>query len=287
MFVIKTIGHLISIRSVSILIILLCVGILFGCSGGDINGPQFNISTDGFNIKDPEFTVEDTYKYEFPVENHIRLKVEAINGEVVVTGQEDADQVMVTAYLSVSSDSLADAESHLSDLDILVTDSTNQILIQTVPPENINGHKYRVEYDIIVPNKFEVVTSQTNGTTAILDIQNSVEVENINGDVLLYDIVGGVTADVENGGIEGTATLPLNESIHLSVDNGRLQLRIPKSTSAEFSATVDGTGEITVFNLDITDSLVLSKSHTGTLGNGQGSIVLSTVNGNIDVIGFD
>lgn len=82
-------------------------------------------------------------------------------------------------------------------------------------------------------------------------------------------------------------TLPLNESIDLSVTNGGLQLHIPTSTSAEFSASLDGTGEITVSNLNITDYLVLSQSHTGTLGNGEGSIVLSTVNGNIEVIGFD
>lgn len=191
MFVIKTITTLTSIRSAFILIILLFAGVLFSCSGGDVNGPQLNISTDVFDISDPDFTVKETLIYEFPVENHIRVNVEAINGEIVVTGQEDANQVMVTAYLSVSSNSQADAESHLADLDILVTDSTNEISIQTVQPENINGRKYRVEYDIIVPHNFEVVTSQTNGTIAILDIQNRVEVANVNGDVALYDIVGG------------------------------------------------------------------------------------------------
>jgi hypothetical protein len=131
------------------------------------------------------------------------------------------------------------------------------------------------------------VTSQTNGTIAILDIQNSVEVSNKNGDVFLYGIAGGIIADVENGGIEGTVVLPFNESIDLSVNNGGLELSIPKSTSAEFSATVDGIGEIIVSTLNITDSLITSKSHTGILGNGEGSIVLRTVNGDIEVIGFD
>jgi hypothetical protein len=288
MFAIKTIINLISVRSVSILIISLCVGILLSCSTGDVSSPELNISGGGFKPSDPEFTVEKTFDDDFPVENHIRVNVEAINGEVVVTGQSDAKNVMITAYLYVSSDSQEDAELHLDDLDILVTDGTNEILIQTVQPEeNFNGRQYLVEYDIIVPKSFEVVTSQTNGTIAIFDIQNSVEVSNKNGDVLLSGIVGGVTADVENGGIEGTVVLPLNETIDLSVNNGGLELSIPTSTSAEFSATVDGIGEIIVSDLDITDSLSTSKSLTGTLGNGEGSIALSTVNGNIEVIGFD
>jgi hypothetical protein len=287
MFAIKTIINLISIRSVSILIMLLCAGILLSCSSGDVGSPDFNFSTGGFTISDPDFTAKKTFQENFPVENHIRVNVEAINGEVMVTGQSDADHVTVTAHLYVSSDTREDAELHLDDLDILVTDGTNEILIQTVQPEYINGRKYLVEYDIIVPDSFEVVTSQTNGTIAILDIQNSVEVSNKNGDVLLSGIVGGIIADVENGGIEGTVVLPFNETIDLSVKNGGLELSIPTSTSAEFSASVDGVGEIIVSDLDIIDPVRTSKSLSGTLGNGEGSIALRTVNGNIEVIGFD
>jgi hypothetical protein len=253
-----------------------------------VGSPEVNISAGGFKPSDPEFTVEKTFEDEFPVENQITVNVEAINGDVVVTGQADAKRVIVTAQLYVSSDSPEDAELHLEDLDILVTVSTNEFLIQTVQPEeNFNGRQYFVEYDIIVPNSFEVVTTQTNGTTAIFDIQNNVEISNENGDVLLLGVVGGVTADVENGRIEGTVVLPVNETIDLSVVNGGLELSIPTSTSAEFSATVNGIGEIIVSYLDIMDSLSTGKSLTGTLGNGEGSIALSTVNGNIEVIGFD
>jgi osmotically-inducible protein OsmY len=284
---IKTINNLISVRLVSNLIISLCVGILLSCSGGDVSGPEINFSGGGFKDNDPEFTADKTIVDEIPVENHNRIIVEAINGEVVITGQSDAQNVTITAHLYVSSDSQEDADLHLDDLDILVTDSINEILIQTVQPQNINGRTYLVEYDIIVPNSFEVETSQANGTIAILDIQNSVEVSNKNGDVLLSGIVGGIIADVENGSIDGTVVLPLNETIDLSVNNGGLELSIPTSTSAEFSATVHGTGEIIVSDLDLTDPLSTSKSLTGTLGDGESSIVLSTVNGNIEVIGFD
>jgi len=280
---IKSTINLISVRSVTILIILLCVGILLGC--GDVSGPELHVSAAGFKFIDSKFTVDKTFADDFPVENHIRVNVEAINGEVVVTGQSGANHVTVTAHLYVGSDTQEDAELHLDDLDVLVTDDTNEILIQTVQPVNLNGRKYRVEYDIIVPNSFEVVTSQTNGSIAILDIQNSVEVSNKNGNVFLSGIVGGVTADVENGGIEGTVVLPVNETIDFSVNNGGLELSIPTATSAEISATVNGIGQIIVSNLDIT--LSTSRSLTGTLGNGEGSISLSTVNGTIEIIGFE
>lgn len=286
MIAINTIINLISVRSVSILITFLCVGILFSCSGG-VSGPKINFSGAVFNSSDPDFTVKKTFEDDFPVENHIRVNVEAINGEVVVTGQSDAKSVMITAQLYVSSYNREDAELHIEDLDIVVTNDTDEILIQTVQPENINGRKYLVEYDIIVPDTFEVVTSQVNGTIAILDIQNSVEVSNENGDVLLQGIVAGITADVENGGIEASVILPINETIDLSIKNGGLVLSIPTSTSAEFSAYVAGTGTIIVSDLDINDFLSISKSLTGTFGNGEGSVLISTVDGSIEIIGFN
>ena len=61
MIAIKTIINLISVRSVSILMTFLCVGILLSCSGS-VSGPEFNISADGFNISDPDFRVQEKNK---------------------------------------------------------------------------------------------------------------------------------------------------------------------------------------------------------------------------------
>ena len=283
----KTANPFMPVRLLSIVMLALCVALFASCSGGDINGPQYSFSTDGCIIGDPDFTANKTYINDIPVEGRDRVTVEAINGEVVVTGREDVNRVMVTARLFVSSDSLQDAQSQLDTLDVRVTVGANEILIQTVQPETINGCTHRVEYDINVPDSLEVVTTQTNGTVAVLDIQNRVEVSNENGNVSLFGIVGGILADVENGLIESTAVLPLNETIDLSTQNGGIVLSIPTSTAAEFAATVNGIGTVSVSNLTMTDSAGTGKWQTGTLGSGQGSLVLSTVNGNIEVIGFN
>ena len=284
---IKKLNNLISVRPLSILIIPLCFGLLLSCSGGDVNGPEFNISADGFKFNDQDFTAGKIFIDDLEVDNHIKVTVAAVNGEVAVTGQSGAQQVKVTAHVYVTSDSQEDARLHLDDLDILVTDDANEILIQTVPPQNINGREYRVEYDIIVPDSFVVEASQVNGSIAILDIQNNIDVSNENGDVSLFGVTGGVTAYVENGRIEGSVVLPVNEGIDLSVINGGLELSIPKSTSAVFSATVDTNGEIMVSDLEFAESTHTPMALTGTLGNGEGFVVLSTVNGNIEIMGFD
>lgn len=76
----------------------------------------------------------------------------------------------------------------------------------------------------------------------ILDIQNSVDVINVNGDIRLIDIVGGVAADVVNGSINAIVTLPVHATIDLIAENGSIELRIPRPTSAVMDAfVVNGT----------------------------------------------
>lgn len=285
MFTIRTFINSLSTRSVSILLTFICIGLLMGCTG-DISGPNINFSADGFKVSDPEFTMQKTFETEILVESHSSVNIAAINGEVMVTGNSDAETVVVVAHLIVGSDSQADADRHIDDLEVLVTNSANEILIQTVQPQNTGGREHNVEYDIIVPSDFAVTTTQVNGSIDIVDIENSVDVWNTNGDVLLSDIVGGVAADVVNGSIAATVTLPVHETIDLTTDNGSIELRIPHSTSAVLGASVV-IGAIITSNLEFADLVQTSHTLTGTLDNGEGVIELWAGNGNINVIGFN
>jgi hypothetical protein len=249
--------------------------------------PGFGFPRGFFPNQRPEFVVGQTYEADFPVDGHDGLNVEAMNGEVTIRGQEDTDSVLVTAYLTVGADSEEDAEMYMEDLDILVTDNANEILIQTIQPEDFKGRSYKIQYDIIVPSDFEVTASQDNGRITIRDIENNVDVWNGNGYILLSDIAGGITAGVDNGRIKGVMVQPDNKTIDLSTTNGGIELHISStSTSAEISATVVN-GNIRVSNLDISDVVKRKKRLTGVIGDGEGVIELNTVNGHIAVIGFD
>lgn len=67
--------------------------------------------------------------------------------------------------------------------------------------------------------------------------------------------------------------------------NGNLVLDIPESTSAQFAAQVVH-GSIGTSNLVLHDVETSPTTLTGTLGAGQGSIDLRTVNGGITAPGF-
>ena len=64
-----------------------------------------------------------------------------------------------------------------------------------------------------------------------------------------------------------------------------IDLSIPQTTSAQFSATL-ATGSITLTNLILSNDTVTPGSRSGTLGSGDGTIDLDVVNGTIVVRGF-
>ena len=285
MFTIRTFINSLPTRSASIILVFVCIGLSMGCTG-DISGPEINFSADGFKFNDHEFSMQKTFETEVPVESHNSVNIVAINGEVVVTGRRNVDVVVVTAHLIVESDSQADADRHIHDLEILVNDSADEIIIQTVQPKNTDLRQYLVEYDIIVPIDFAVKTTQVNGSIDMVDIENSVDVLNVNGDIRLSGIVGGVVADVVNGNIAATVTLPVHETIDLVTDNGSIELRIPRSTSAVLGTSVVN-GAIHTSNLEFADLVQTGHSLTGTLGNGEGVIELWVGNGDISVLGLN
>lgn len=252
-----------------------------------LNWPGFGFPGKFFLNLQPGFTVGQTFEASIPIDSHTRLILEGVNGEMVIRGQNDRNSIAVIAYLTVGSDSEVDAKMHMDDLDILVTDDSDGILIETVQPENIEGRSYKVEYDIIVPSEFEVMSSQDNGRISIYNIENNIDVWNGNGSILFSDITGDITAGVENGNIKGVMLQPYDKKMDMFTTNGSIELRISSIfTSAELFTTVVN-GDIRVSNLDISEVVKGDKELNGVIGDGEGTIELNTVNGNITVIGFN
>jgi DUF4097 and DUF4098 domain-containing protein YvlB len=262
---------------------------LFAACGG-VSGGDFTINTGNwpwFWPSKANFIVDRDFSKNVPVAGHSRIRLDAVNGEIAITGRPGATSVKVTAEMRVGSNvSRLDAETGLNQLGVLVADRSDEIFVQTLQPKNMDGRKYVVNYTITVPSHLAVDVTQVNGHVTVLDIESSLFVEVANGNVYLSDIFGVATVSVDIGSIDGTVTLPPGGEIMLSTVNGDIDLRIPASTSAELSALV-GIGAITWDNLDLLSTVHTNQSLTGTLGDGTGLIDLETRNGNIDVTGFD
>ena len=119
---------------------------------------------------------------------------------------------------------------------------------------------------------------------AVEAIENHVSVEHANGNVRLGHIVGNASVQVINGSIDSDVTLPRDGTIKLTTSNGNIDLAIPTSTSATLAASVIN-GLIRTSNLALQQQSDSPRSLDGTLGDGEGAIELTTLNGNISVTG--
>jgi phosphohistidine swiveling domain-containing protein len=261
--------------------------ILLTACDGSVN-TDFSVNNDGFDFQtvEPKFFAKETFTTEFPLVNHMRIRLEAIRGNIQIDGRENTDSVTVIAQKRVGSYSLEDAEENLNELEILVTDQIDEVLIQTLQPDNIMNRKYIVDYQIIIPKDLEIEVVHTNGDINVINIENWVTVDSENGDVFLTDISASVIVTIANGSINSSVDLPLDGEIILSTNNGDIDLSIPSSTSAGFAASINN-GLIQTFNLEFEDAVQTIQSLSGTLGDGDGVIDLGSINGYISVVGIN
>ena len=221
----------------------------------------------GDDVTHHDVVARESFSYEVNVAGQTRLRLQAINGEVTVTGVDGQASVTIHGERRVESRSSSDAEAYLRELEVRVDDAGSEVFVETIQPKDSNGRNYIVNYDISIPADMEVMLTH------------------INGNIYLRDLSGSNLVDLVNGQIEGRMSLPPNGIIDLSTVNGTLDIDIPTETSARVMANVVN-GSINLHNLPLHDSTSTKTSLRGTLGSGRGTIQLRAVNGTIDVKGY-
>jgi len=245
-----------------ILVFLLNSIFLMNCN---YDGP---ICSDNPNdhVSNTNFTAEDSFSYEIDVMDHSAISLEAINGTIYFTGKSGTNSVKISGVKQVQSESTRDAIDHLEELTVDVQDHTNGILVRTMQPNQSEGRNYIVNYTITLPQDMDFYINSVNGHIIINEVQSNVFVNLINGN------------------IESEAQLPPGGTIDMKLINGNLLLDIPQNTSANIDAKVIN-GSVNATNLEIRNRVETLKSLTGTCGDGNGEILLNTINGNIMLTG--
>jgi hypothetical protein len=246
----------------------------------------------------------ESFDHTVTVGNQQGFRIQNVNGSIDIKGEVDATTVEIRGEKIVKSKSMADAVAHLDDIRIIINEGQNEIFVRTEHPAGTNRRNYEVVYHVRVPASWLIDAENANGLVVVDSVQNNIDVQLTNGDVLLSNIVGNsdvelmngnvgltdisgsVEAGVANGRIYGDVTLPIQGVCQLGVTNGQIDLELPVNTSAQFAAVVTN-GSISISNLTLNNVITTQNSRTGTLGNGEGTIALTVVNGEIDVTGFN
>lgn len=219
-----------------------------------------------------------------PVTSQLGIRVLGLNGDVQVVGAEGIEEVSIRATKRVRSNSVSDAEAHLSDIQIRVTSVQTEIRVETVQPDPSGHRVYAVDYEITVPESFLLAGVVGNGNMVVEGIRSDLEIQVGNGGVVLRGVVGCVWVVVGNGNLDASVYLPEAGQIVSSLGNGTAILRVQPDVSAQFKAQV-GNGTIVLSGLELHNAVSGPNILRGTLGAGAGLIDLSVGNGSIQVRG--
>jgi len=238
--------------------------------------------SDPFN-RDQDAIAVESFDYRFELDSVAALEIDGINGNMEIIGT-DGDSIHIWGDRLVRSDTQADADAHLDQLQVNVRKGDSALLVETEQPEESQGRSYEVDYHVRLPRSLAVAAHLVNGDIGVDEIINEVEMKLVNGDIDCQNIEGSCSGSVVNGEINCEMIVSDQEQCSLSTVNGDVTLEIYKTSSAELRAQVTN-GSISVEGLQVTNQQISKTTFYGVIGDGLGMIQLQTVNGDIEVKG--
>ena len=150
---------------------------------------------------------------------------------------------------------------------------------------------YEVSITIYVPSGLlfgGVKIATVNGGVSVQAISaNNLGLTTTNGEINFHcGTCGNVTATTTNGSVTGTfSSALLSGTYTLTTVNGSASVTVPSVSSFKLDAKTTN-GSVTTTGLTLTNLVVQTSSHvSGTIGSGNATMVCTTVNGSITVMG--
>jgi len=253
-------------RIVSLLALFTAVA-LSACGGGGVDINVDSSFPPFTPVRNTDYVAREPISFNLASAGRTRLVLAGVNGSVVANGAPAANNVMISGERRVGSETLADAQAQLLNLQVEVQEVGNDIVVRTVQPQNSGGRSYAVDYQISVP------------ATLALNIAQ------VNGRIELSGLSGNVETSLVNGRTEASLRVPAGGVIDLEGENGDIELHLPLGTSASLSAEVR-IGTILMQDHFLQDEVRSNTMLQGTLGAGGASVRLKTTNGSIRIDGL-
>lgn len=246
---------------------------------------------------------EEPFFFTVDLEDQTRFRLVGITGTVEVTGQSGAEAITIAGERRVGASSVSEARAHIDDILVDVRDTDDEVLVRTVYREDAEGRSYVVDYTITLPPDLEVRVSNQTGKVTIGDMEDDVRIDVVTGGARLDRIAGDADIDVTTGSVTlnqfyGSANvdlitgnmscqafLPSGGILDLKTITGSMEVQIPVSTSAELTASIS-TGKIDVWNLPLQNPSISNTYVSGQLHDGNGTITLQVITGQMTVSGF-
>jgi len=159
----------------------------------------------------------------FSVGDSAVIDADTSNGEIIVRGVEDTQEVHVVATLRTRGDTLEEAEERLDEIVYHVTQDVKTVRLRYQASEQEKDvRRYSgVSFEVTVPVTTRVDAETSNGAISVEAISGRLDLDTSNGAITVYKVTGDVRADTSNGEIE---MWEVTGDIRADTSNGRIDL---------------------------------------------------------------
>ncbi len=149
---------------------------------------------------------------------------------------------------------------------------------------NVHGDNARVHFTVLLPKNLRFSGITVNGDLAAQDMGRFVHAVSVNGSIRV-STSAWAQADTVNGSITAKmGDAAWMGTLKIASVNGSVELQMPDDLSADVKfSSVNGEMTSEFPQLTISNGFPVGHSASGTIGKGGRSLVVDTVNGNVDL----
>lgn len=137
-----------------------------------------------------------------------------------------------------------------------------------------------VHFRVLLPATANVAPTTVNGEIKVSGARREVQATTVNGGIDLSSNGGSVSGTTVNGSIHARVTNPGAGELTFTTVNGAIEVAVPRAISADVRMTTVTGGISSDFPLTVQGRWG-PRSASGTLGNGDGDVKMTTVNGSL------
>lgn len=227
--------------------------------------------------------VKDTIEKSFVVSEQASLHLANINGGVEIQGWRK-DEIRITATVT------AENQTERDRINLEFSESSSEVSVETTYQKQSswgNNSAGKVDYIIMVPFGLALTDIElVNGSLVMDKVEGKIKANIVNGTVNVQGLAANLELNSVNGSIKASYQQVGNniDSVELTTVNGSIKLYMPSELSAIINAeTMHGSID-TAFGLSSEKKMFSGRHLSGTVGSGDITINLESVNGSIKVL---
>lgn len=225
-------------------------------------------------------------QYQLTIADKDGIKFENLSGRVKVFQSDDSlAHLTVKAELKVKREEL----DKIDDKEFLTIDSGGKYIRINEESSDVEigysnmhfGPLRKVTYELYLPEYKPLSIYSKNSSMEINETSNNLKVEIINGNLVLNNPIGYLTANIINGKISGN--IDSSKGLEGTVTNGNISIKLSKDFSGSVNCTTEN-GSVKIGESDFDNVDIKTKNaFSGSIGKSDVKVKLNVTNGKIKI----